>query len=242
MRLSQALATVETTKATATTLRTEEYKRIQKEDLFSGHSRSWVKVNDDSPDMPHEHKRVQEQVVDVFARIVSVSAPWYDACRVRDAANCEAKASVIVDGATILKDVEVTFLLFIEKDLVHWRTLIAAAPVLDPSYEWSISSDSGLARTPSVKTAKTAKVQRAIVLYDATEHHPAQTQLVSEDIVVGNWETTRLSGGITSVRQRELISRVDRLILAVKKAREEANASAAPDVRAGAAIFDFIFG
>jgi hypothetical protein len=39
------------------------------------------------------------------------------------------------------------------------------------------------------------------VLYDATEHHPAQTQLISEDVIVGWWETVKHSGAIPRPRQ-----------------------------------------
>ena len=46
----------------------------------------------------------------------------------QDFANCQAKANVVVDGQTILKEVPVTHLLFLEKQLVDLRTFIDGLP------------------------------------------------------------------------------------------------------------------
>ncbi|MFT5681167.1 MAG: hypothetical protein ACI8RZ_002073 [Myxococcota bacterium] len=89
-------------------------------------------------------------------------------------------------------------------------------------------------------THKTRKVQRPIVLYDATEHHPAQTQLITEDIIVGWWETVRHSGAIPSPRKQLLIERADRVLKAVRFAREEANDAEAAEKKVGEALFDYL--
>ena len=92
-----------------------------------------------------------------------------------------------------------------------------------------------------MQTQKTKKEQRPIVLYHATEHHPAQTQLITEDVVIGHWTTTKWSGAIPRPRKRALLERIVKLEEAVKFARERANSIDATEAHAGRRILDFIF-
>jgi len=84
-------------------------------------------------------------------------------------------------------------------------------------------------------------MQKGIVLYDATEHHPAQTQLITEDVVVGHWTTTKFSGAIPRPRKKVLLERIRQLADAVKFAREQANSIEADDQKVGRKVLDFIF-
>ncbi|MEQ9497293.1 MAG: hypothetical protein RIT81_10550 [Deltaproteobacteria bacterium] len=77
--------------------------------------------------------------------------------------------------------------------------------------------------------------------YEATEHHPAQTELVSLDEVVGTWHTVLHSGAIPAPRKKVLQKRLQNLIKAVKFAREAANESKAPKKEVGQRVFGYLF-
>lgn len=89
-------------------------------------------------------------------------------------------------------------------------------------------------------TTKTKKEQRPIVLYDATDKHPAQTQLITEDVSIGTWKTVKQSGAIPVPRKKVLLERVDKLLKAVLVAREQANSVEATDECVGAAIMGYL--
>ena len=109
------------------------------------------------------------------------------------------------------------------------RTFIDKMPTLDESEDWRKDEATGLFKTEPTKTHRTAKVQEAIVLYDATEKHPAQTQLITKDVIVGYWNQVKQSGAITRGEKRKLLEKVEAVLNAVKSAREEANSIEAPD-------------
>ncbi|MBA3542798.1 MAG: hypothetical protein H0T79_24485, partial [Deltaproteobacteria bacterium] len=68
------------------------------------------------------------------------------------------------------------------------------------------------------------------------------TQLITEDVVAGQWMTIKYSGAIAIPRKKQLLGRIEKLSNAVKYAREQANASEAPDKKLGKEVFDFLFG
>ena len=140
-----------------------------------------------------------------------------------DATNRFAVADVKVGEAVLLEKVPAVHLLFLEKQLNDLRDYITALPTLDPSSTWAWDRDAGVFRSDTVKTARSRKVPEVVVLYPATDKHPAQTQLIQRDELAGHWNTTKLSGGVPVTVQRTLLERLAELARAVKSAREEAN-------------------
>ena len=112
---------------------------------------------------------------------------------------------------------------------------------LDEAQEWSVDPNSGLFRTPPRLTQRTKKVKRAIVLYPATEQHPAQTQMVDEDILIGHYKTTNFSGALPVPEKKAMLERVQALGKAVKFAREQANSTEVEEKKVGDALLGFIF-
>ena len=94
--------------------------------------------------------------------------------------------------------------------------------------------------TPTQDTYRTAKKSEVVVLYPATKEHPAQTQLAVVDKQVGVFKTVYSSGKITPKRKSELLSQIDRLIIAVKKARSKANQVEIVNTKVMRKFFDFI--
>jgi hypothetical protein len=147
-----------------------------------------------------------------------------------------------VGDKVLASGVPVTHLLFLEKQLTDLATIVGNAPTLDAAEVWQWDEAAGMHRTAPVMTQSTRKVQQPIVLYPATEKHPAQTQLITEDVVAGNWEMTKFSGAMPGTQKKAMLERIDLLRRAIKEAREEANLIDAEPVRLGAKVFDYILG
>ena len=96
----------------------------------------------------------------------------------------------------VLKDVPVTTLLFLEKQLVDIHTFVEKLPTLDPGEAWNYSPDVDHYVSESYQTTKTKKVLKNHVKAEATKEHPAQVETYTEDVVVGYWTTVKFSGAV----------------------------------------------
>jgi hypothetical protein len=226
-KLNQIIAVEPSVKTKADRAQTDLYHLVQKPALLSGLSRTYQKKDDDGDDLPSESTQVQVKVDEVTFT--------------KETANASAKADVKVDGNTLLADVPVTYLLFLEKQLVHLATFVSKLPVLDPAVRWTLDTNDGVYKSEPVRTVKTKKVPRNWVKAEATDKHPAQVEVYHEDVVVGTWTKQDFSGAIPATRKQELLERVEKLQAAVKFAREEANSVEVSDRRAAAVVFDYLF-
>ena len=224
---------------------TQLYKRAQKSDLYGGMSRVYKPKDDDGETFPAEDKLVQLLSEDVLKKIRKIRTEFFDIEATQDMGNLIAKADVKIDGEVILADMPVTLLIFLEKELNDLRTFVDSMPTLDEAKNWSADPNSRLYRSDTAVTHKTKKVQRPIVLYDAVikDDHaiPAQTQLITEDVVIGHWHTTYLSGALPAPRKEELLERLDTLRDAVKRARSRANDIEVERKELGGAVFRWLF-
>ncbi|GII55259.1 hypothetical protein Pth03_36480 [Planotetraspora thailandica] len=241
-KLNQILAVEKGVKADAQRKLTDAYHTIQKGPLLSGISRSYQPIDDEGEQLPSESTRVQVQAEGVLRDVAVALTRLFDVTATKDWANCTATASVTVDGQVILADVPVTYLLFLEKQLVDLHTFIGKLPTLDPSETWALDENTDTWRTEPVKTTRTKKVPRNHVLAEATDKHPAQVQVYNEDVVVGYWTKVAFSGALPQRRVNELLGRVQKLQDAVKYAREEANGVEITDRRIGDAVFGYLLG
>lgn len=221
---------------------TELYKAVQKPTLFAGKVKRFEKTDDDSPDIPDDNVKVQMIAADVIDKAALFLTEFFDVTATKDWGNCKARADIVVDGKAILEDVPVTYLLFLEKELSDLHTFVGAIPTLDTSYDWSKDANSKLHKSAPVKTQRTAKVETPIVLYDATDKHPAQTQLITKDVVVGYWNTVEMSGALPIPDKEEFLKRIEKLQVAVKSAREKGNSTEVDKIEAGAKILGYILG
>jgi hypothetical protein len=162
-------------------------------------------------------------------------------------ANTLAVADVVMeDGTKLLSNVPATGLLELEKRAAEMHELILSVPTLDPAKGFKPDADrgAGVYKAREVTKTRTKKTATPIVLYPATPEHPAQTQLISEDIPIGKLIEQEWSGLITPAEKGKLLERAEELARAVKKARQRANDTELTGTlpTAGAAIFGFVFG
>ena len=239
-KLNQVIAIEKGVKGRVYGFLSSTYKAFQKPALFNGMSRQYQKKDEDGEDYPPEHVRVQMNASTLLSEIAEQMTELLDITAQKDWANCSASADVEVDGQVIVKDAPATYLLFLEKQLNDLKDELAKLPELDAAHEWTLDPASDLFKAAPTVTSKTKKVPKVIVKYDATEHHPAQTEIVTVDEVVGTWQTTQHSGAMPNPRKKVLQKRLQALIKAVKFARESANEAEAPKKSIGGAVFAYL--
>lgn len=220
---------------------TDLYHVLQKSALLNGISRTYQPKDDDADKLPSETTLVQVKVEKVVRELATELTRLFDVTLTKEMGNSQAKADVIVDGKTLLKQVPVTYLLFLEKQLVDINTFVSKLPVLDPASEWVYDGNNDVHATTPVQTVKTKKVPRNWVKAEATDKHPAQVEIFHEDVIVGTWTKVDFSGAVPATRKAELLARVEKLITAVKFAREEANSLVVEDQYAGDKVFSYLF-
>lgn len=241
-KLNQIIAIEKGVKSRVYSNITELNKIAQKAGMFNGFHKTYIPKDEDGDQYPPESIKVQAQSDSIIRLFFQSLTELLDVVATKDVTNCEAKADIIVDGTTLLSDIPSTYLLFLEKQMNDIRTFINNIPVLDENEDWIKDENSNLYKTSSIKTNKTKKLQKPIVLYDATDRHPAQTQLITEDIVIGSWETIKISGAISKFEKDKINLNLNKLSDSIKKAREAANMTVAKQQYVGSIITKYLFG
>lgn len=165
---------------------------------------------------------------------------WLDASVQKEITNQSTKSDVTIGKKHMWAEMPATALLNLEGKLTYLKGLYESLPTLDPDVRWNWDAQNEYWVSEPEEVVRTKKVQRPIVMYDATPEHPAQTQLISEDIPVGKWTTVRYSGAVPVSLKREWLRRIDTLLRAVKSARQRANDIDAEESRYGTALAEFI--
>lgn len=241
-KLNQVLAIEKGIKQRVYATITELDKIGTQSNLFNGFSKTYEPKNDQGTQQPPQSQKVAYRAEDVLDNIRKSLVELFDVTATKDWGNQSARANVEVDGELILASVPATYLLFLDKQLTDMRTAIGRMTELDATTDWKVDETLGLFKTEPSKTHTTAKVQEPLVLYPATDKHPAQTQVITKDVIVGEWTTTKYSGAIPAPKKKALLDRIQKLIDAVKTALEEANMTRVDDVKTGNAVLSYIFG
>lgn len=242
MKLNQAVALATGKKKEANQDLTKLYQSLNNADLFKGLSRTYSPIDEDGEKYPPETKLLQCNIQSILNQIASISSDMFDCVATQEVGNTQAKVNVEVDGVVVLEDVPVSYLLFLEKQLQDLLTVVSKLPVNDPSVEWTWDESNGFYRSAETKTAKTKKIPRHYVKYEATKEHPAQVEMYNEDVVVGYWSKVDQSGALSPKDRSAMVDRVRSLRDAVIKARELANTTEVKPVKYGDKIFKFLLG
>ncbi len=245
-KLHQVTAVLKGVKAKAYSDVSALHKDAQKADPYTGHTKTYRKIHEDGEELPADSKKVVLQASQVLAKLAKIQTDLFDLTAQQEWANQHAVSDVVVNGVTLLSAVPVTYLMFLEKQLTDVYTFVDKMPTLDENKDWTVDPNTNLFRTEKSSTQRTKKVQRAIVLYDAVIKDgtalPAQTQMITEDVIAGFWDTIHLSGALTIPRKEEILGRISALQRAVKVARENANATDVSEHSVGGPVFAYLFG
>ena len=244
MKLSQILAIERNVKGRCEKLLTGLYHSLAKVgELVMGFIKNYKPKDEDGEKLPSEKKLVTLYIDKALVEARKGIEELFDIRAMKDATNCIARADVIVGSTTLLKDVPATHLLYMEKELQQTIIpLIEKIPALDPSETWTWEENQGLYVTAPSEALRKEKLQKPLVMYQATVQHPAQVQMITEDKVTGTWTHIKLSSARPKPEIEKALAQAITLQKAVKFAREQANMAEVVEFKTGKVVFDFIFG
>ncbi len=218
----------------------------KKQNLFQGGIRTLEMFDDARKEEEAAGEERVEIVTTVAKKLAYMSKAFvrfWDAKLQKEAANQEARADIMIDGTAFAQNVPVTFLLSMEDQLKQLRKIYDAVPTLQPGVEWQLDPQKGggywKASHPLVKH-KTEKTIQSKIIVPATKEHPAQIREWSEDCPVGKYVQENWSGMVSPAEKSKLLGNVDKILRAIKKARQRANNQEVSKLSMGQQIFDFI--
>jgi hypothetical protein len=169
VKLNQIIAVTAGKKSRTQKAITEVYHQLQKPALLDGIARTYRPRDEEGEKFPAERKQVQLKVLDAIKSVKEELTGLFDVVATQDWANCVAKACVKVDGKAIVENVPVTYLLFLEKQLVDLHTFVEKLPTLDPAETWKYSVEADFYASEPSETTKTKKVLKNHIKYEATK-------------------------------------------------------------------------
>ena len=248
-KLHAILAVEKTRTSQSTLLSTDAQQKFKKAShYFNGHLRT-LKMLTESPEnvaieeAAREEKTVPTTVHETLNYMLNAWATAEDISFIKNTTNTVAFADIIFRGNTIVKNVPVDELLSLEVKLENLRKVLADMPTLDASKTWVASESGRLGEHVSIspeKVSKTEKRMTPVVLYAATEKHPAQIEKIQTDAVIGTFTKILYSGEATSAQKAEVLSVMDDLLVATKDARMRANCTNIVNVQMGDTIKNLI--
>lgn len=245
-KLHELLAVESNLEGQANKCRTELANTFEKKRHHFEEKKVLFESNEENvPPVVETQSDIQTTVKSEFNWIQGHLSKLYDASLQVAEANTRAKSDVVLeDGTVLLKNVPATALLELEKRLVDVKNLVSVAPTLDPTKGFVADNNRGdgyyVAR--EVVKNRTKKTNRPIVLYQATDKHPAQTQLVQEDVVVGRIKEQEWSSMLTVDEKAKLLERVEELTRSVRRARSKANdVEVNNDLKLGNKLLNYVF-
>lgn len=211
--------------------------------LFDGMLKKYIPTEENAEQVPDESKEMVSTVKKMLNTALEPVIIALDATLSKEETNSSgvAQAELIVEEQSF-GTFSATTLLAMESHLQKVKELYQSIPTLDTSKKWYFDEQNDCYRTNEEVKFRTIKRPKVIVKYEATDKHPAQTELLNIDFQVGKYETTYFSGRITTTQKAQLIDKLSALIEAVKVARARANNVEVKNVKVGSQIFDFIHG
>ncbi len=209
---------------------------------FLGISGVYTPFDDADVTYPAESTLVQVRGRDVISAFQNAMRELIDIVATTDTANCGAFGDIVLDDGTVLaRRVPAVTLIFLEKKIEDLKTFVSKLPLLDPAESWTWDDVRGVYATPPVQSFRMKKVLKNHVKATATDKHPAQVEVYTEDVPVGTWARTKFSGGFPEPVILAMLGRVEELRQAVVYARGEANAVDVENVAIGQRLLEYVF-
>jgi len=244
-KLHELLAVEKTRIAAANKMLADTSHKFGKFDFFQGHTKTLKMIEDNPQNAAIEQSayEVRQLPTTVYETLEYALKYWADAEDViyqKSRSNQAASATINFRGTIVAEKVPVDELLGLETRLEALRRLMEAMPTLNAGVKWELDVQSGRKGSWIIAdpehTTKTEKVTTPVVLYEATDKHPAQVKEVSVDKTIGTFTLIKQCGAATSAQKAEVLSIIDDLISEVKQARMRANSIEASTETIGAKI------
>jgi len=249
-KLHEVLAVEKTVVGASDKLLEETRTKFAKYDHYFRGSIKSLKMLSASPEndalqsAAKEVKELPTTVRDTLEYALEYWAKAEDVLYRKNVTNRTAVADVMFRGSTVKSEVPVDELMGLEVRLQSLRGLVQLMPTQDASIEWGADPDSahkGAYKAVEVdRTTKTEKVTVPVILYEATDKHPAQVKESSKDVVVGIFETVKWTGAATAKQKSEVMANIDELLAEVKQARMRANMVEVVEGSIGREIVDLV--
>jgi hypothetical protein len=221
---------------------TKAHQVLQKTELFSGFVSTYQPNTENGETQPEQRKVIQKDAREIVKLTQQHLSDLWNTVATKDIGNTLAKANIVVNGETVAKDVPVTHLLYLEKQLNDLRTFITKLPVLDPTKEWVYDTNQAkyTSKYPE-KRIRTKKNYKSLVKIEPGPHSPGQAEIISVDEPEGIWTEISYSTAYPAEEIRTMIERVNALWKAVKFAREEANSIQVEKSSVADSILGYVF-
>ena len=230
------------------------YKKILQETIvnFTKHAERYFGqqqrvefFDENTPAEANTHKTMDDTVPRKLAYTQGHIVRYFDAVLQKEQTNQIAVADIEIDGAIIATGLPATFLLGLETKLKKVREVYGAIPTLQPGVEWTPDENIGqnvFKKVHPEEKFRTKKVLKNHIKAEATEHHPAQVGTYSEDVRIARVITDSWCGMMSTAEKSNILGRLDKLIRAVKKARQRANTTKVIKSEIGELLFGYING
>jgi len=226
-KLHELLAVSTSVRTQAEKVRTDLIETFRKKQhLFTEQIKTFQPLDENSAAVTEEVSDLQTTVEKEMRWIAAHLTKAIDVQHKIALANTVARADVVLEsGATILRDMPATSLLELEKSLADVQSLLAAIPTLDPAkgFMQDPNRGVGISVARDIIKDRTRKETKVLIKYEATKEHPAQTELITQDVVIGKIRQSEWSGMVTPAAKAEILGRVEGLLRSVKQARSRAN-------------------
>lgn len=227
-------------------LKTEEggalLRTLAKPEPFSGQLRFYTPKDDGGETRPREDKKVVSSAKDLLSKFSDLFRRRMNITATKDQGNASARANVVIDGVVVLENCPPTMLLTLEQKIQEIQGLLVGIVTLPAEENWSVDPNTGLYKSEPDLKASTKKVPKVFEKAPATDKHPAQVEVVHEDVTVGTWTVIKLSSAMTIPEKAALLERCSKLLAALKMAREEANQYRLKESDAGTRVAAYLFG
>lgn len=245
-KLHEILAVETSLEKAANALTLESVKTFGKDHLFSGETKSLEMFRDEDKNQEtQEHRILESTVTENLDYLAKPVADYLNIVYQKDLANQEAKADLVLDDGTVLAEkVPASFLLGLETKLNKMRDLYLQIPTLEPGIDWvkdELEREGVYRAKNDIVSFKTKKDIEFKVAYEATKEHPAQVVPVDITVNVGKFTTKKWSGKLSSLDKAKILTRLDAVIKATKRARMRANeVKINTDAKIGEKLLNFI--
>jgi hypothetical protein len=207
---------------------------------FLGKSLIFTAYAEDGPSVPDEITKVSHRVQDSLDLVTKHWGNWVDASIQKEVTNQQTSATIELDGVNV-PQLPATALLNLENKLALLRNTLNAVPVNDTLTDWTWDEESLMWLSDPRYRQRTQKVRKSHVLHPGTAEHAPQVESYTEDVPVGEVETIIYSGMLQPSELRQVLDRLDTLILAVKRARQRANDIETENVQVAAKLLEYVF-
>lgn len=220
----------------------------KKSDHFLGYVKTLHMFDENRANEEEGAQESKELVTTVQAKLDYVSKSlvrYWDALLQKEATNQTATADLVVDGMVLVEAAPATWLLGMESRLRALRLVYEAVPTWAPGIDWVPDETRGKGVYKASAPVKTDKTEKAIawkVLVPPTDKHPAQVEKWVDNPKVGVFSHQRWISSWSSAQKSDALDRLDKLIRAVKKARQRANSAEVNKRKAAQVLVDYLRG